>query len=430
MKIRRLTLRNFRNISEETFCPDGGLNFLLGRNGQGKTSFLEAMAYLATLRSFRGAKTDEVIQFEKDFAEIICDISPEISTNLSTEVCGYNGGDNLWKTELKVVFHKSSPFAKKTAKSAFINSKPVRKSTQYLSQRFGSFELGFHAIVFNPSDHDLVRGDPAIRRGYLDRVLAAEDVEYLKTLQKYQRILEQRNFLLKTSDRRQRDLLLGLTEQLSRYAALLAIKRLEWIQRLSRCLNDLSCQISPDQPYLRLIYLSSWIPPIDNLCLFNNDLDAVYFAGQGSLPSLKQLEQAFWKKFSGIELAEWKAGYSLSGVHRDDWTFFRGNQTLKGHGSQGEVRTALLALKLAEIRLFQEKTGHCPLFLLDDFSSELDQNRRSFLLKFLSESNLQVFVTTTDDSQVAGKQYWVVNGSLKENKDDHRGSERQSDQAK
>ncbi len=421
MKVERLTLRNFRNVQEETFYPDGKLNFLLGSNGQGKTSFLEAIGFLSTLRSFRGSKTEEVVRYDCEFAEIVCDLSPEISPNYPVD---NSGGDSLWKTELKIVFQRTDPLSKKTTKVAFINGKPIRKSTQYLSQRFGSVELGFHSIVFNPSDHDLVRGDPATRRGYLDRVLAAEDVDYLKALQKYHRILEQRNAILKKNDPPQRELLLGFTEQLSQVAAALALKRLEWIEKLEKHLDDFSRQIAPDQPALRLVYLSNWILPIENLCLLNNSLGSVYFTGQGHLPSLEQIEQSFWKKFASLESAEWKTGHSLIGVHRDDWTFFRGGQILKGHGSQGEVRTALLALKLAEIRLFQEKTGHQPLFLLDDFSSELDQSRRSFLLRFLSESSLQVFVTTTDDSQVAGKQYWVVNGSLKENKDDHRVSER------
>ncbi len=114
MKIERLTLRNFRNIREETFRPDGKLNFLLGANGQGKTSFLEAIGFLSTLRSFRGAKTDEVINFESDFAEIICDLSPELSTNHPGD---NSSGDNMWKTELKVVFHRSDPLQKKNRQS-------------------------------------------------------------------------------------------------------------------------------------------------------------------------------------------------------------------------------------------------------------------------------------------------------------------------
>jgi DNA replication and repair protein RecF len=92
--------------------------------------------------------------------------------------------------------------------------------------------------------------------------------------------------------------------------------------------------------------------------------------------------------------------------------FYLGDQVLKGHGSQGEVRSALLALKLCEIELFRGKTGHSPLLLLDDFSSELDRDRRFFLLRFLSGTDLQVFVTTTEDSIGLGRRFWVSNGNL------------------
>jgi DNA replication and repair protein RecF len=111
----------------------------------------------------------------------------------------------------------------------------------------------------------------------------------------------------------------------------------------------------------------------------------------------------------------------LAGPHRDDWSFFYGEQALRGHGSQGEVRSALLALKLCEIELFRSATGHRPLFLLDDFSSELDRERRGFLLRFLLESDLQVFVSTTEESYgergdwASGRSYQVQqvsNGSL------------------
>jgi DNA replication and repair protein RecF len=151
---------------------------------------------------------------------------------------------------------------------------------------------------------------------------------------------------------------------------------------------------------------------------FNNKgLNSVHFAGQGHLPSLELLEQVFWSKVSALEAAERKTGHSLVGPHRDDWAFFLGNQTLKGHGSQGEVRSALLALKLSEIELFRNRTGHRPLFLLDDFSSELDRERRSFLLKYLTETDLQTFVTTTEDSPLyIGKRYWVSNGAIEEGK--------------
>lgn len=405
MRVEKLSLRNFRNIAECELTPAADLNFLVGQNGQGKTSFLEALGYLATLRSFRGAKSADVVRRGSEFGEIQAKLSAE-----------------AWNTELKLTFKMTDQEAHKATKTAFINGKSFHNSTQYLSQRFGQYQLGFHAVVFNPSDHDLVRGEPAIRRAYLDRVLAAEDVRYLKNLQKYQRILQQRNAILKDSVRTtqsQKDLLIGFTEPLSQYGAYLTSRRLEYLTRVAERLNDLAHQIAPTQPRLRLFYTSHWLPEIRGLSLSNAYLaggslpsEWADFSGHEALPSLEIIEQAFWKKLTSLESAEWRSGHTLVGPHRDDWAFFLGAEPLKGHGSQGEVRSSLLALKLSEIELFRQATGHRPLFLLDDFSSELDRERRSFLLQFLRETDLQVFVTTTEETFFAGKRFQVAGGNL------------------
>jgi DNA replication and repair protein RecF len=398
LRIKRLNLKNFRNISDCVFEPAPGLNFLLGQNGQGKTSILEAIGFLATLRSFRGSKVPEVIQWGHHASEVVGELVPE-------------SDQQDWKVDLKLTF-LVDPTSERASKTAFINGKAYKSSTQYLSQRFGNFELGFHSVVFNPSDHDLVRDEPATRRAYLDRVISAEDVEYLKALQKYQRVLDQRNALLKTYETPRPDLLRNFTEPLAQLGAYLTYKRLEWILKLSERLNETAHHIAPKQSFLRLVYLSNWAPEIDNLSLNNKTLSLPHFTGLAALPSLQLLELTFLEKQAQVAAAEWKSGHSLIGPHRDDWTFFLGEQVLKGHGSQGEVRSALLALKLCEIELFRMTTGHRPVFLLDDFSSELDRERRAFLLDFLSEKDLQVFVTTTDESVVVGKQHIVAAGGI------------------
>ena len=375
MRIRKLWLRQFRNIRELEYEAAPGLNFLFGDNGQGKTSILEGLGYLGSLRSFRGSKTPEVISWGSEAAEIRALVAPEAAPDL--------------ETELKLCFSGHS-------KTAFINGKGYRSTTSYLSQRFGQYELGIHAIVFNPSDHDLVRGEPSDRRAYLDHAVAAEGLEYLKLHTRYRELLEQRHALLKSPVPAPRDVLLGFTEPWVEAGARLTLFRLSWIQRLQNLLPEIARQIAPAQPTLRLIYHSNWAPEIAGLSIKNKDLDVVHFTGQSPLPSLQDLETAFWKQLSVLETAEQRQGVSLVGPHRDDWGFRIGDHPLKGHGSQGEVRTALLSLKLSELQLFREATGHRPLFLLDDFSSELDRERRLFLLRFLSETDLQVFVTSTE----------------------------------
>ncbi len=408
MKVERLKLRNFRNIEDCTFYPDPSVNFLIGSNGQGKTSVIEALGFLATLRSFKDSKLAHLVRWGQLSSEISCTLS-------ETSEKAYN-----WDTEFKIHFQALNHHRTKMTKLAFINGKAYRSSTQFLSQRFGSHQLGFHSIIFNPSDHDLVRGDPSQRRAYLNRVIAAEDIEYLKIFQKYQRVLDQRNALLKSVHLLKSDILRGFTEQLCHYGIALTQKRLQWVQKLGNFLNGTLQKIAPDQPELKMSYLSKWIFQEENLSHKNKDLDAIHFTGQGQLPSLELLEQSFWAKASVLETAERRAGCSLVGPHRDDWAFFLGNQVLKGHGSQGEVRSALLALKLSEIELFRNRTGHRPVFLLDDFSSELDRGRRVFLLQFLVETDLQTFVTTTEDSSYFGKRYWVSKGMIEKGSYDSR----------
>jgi DNA replication and repair protein RecF len=402
VKVEKLVLRQFRNISESEYYPASSINFILGDNGQGKTSTLEALGFLSSLRSFRGSKTPEVIQWGANQAEVSCVL-----------VSGLSEAAQDWKTDLKVVFSYTDPEKLRASKVAFINNKPFKSSTQYMSQRFSQFQLGFHSVTFNPSDHDLVRGDPATRRSYIDQILSAEDSNYLLTLQRYKRILDQRNAWLKSSETPSRDVLAGFSESMTREGAYLAYKRLEWLSKLQNYLNEIVHKIAPKQPLLRMFYVSSWVPEIAGLSLISDDLSSRHFAGHSALPSLEHLEQAFSKKLASLEAAELRARHSLVGPQRDDWMFTLGTQILKGHGSQGETRSALLALKLSEVELFRNTTGHLPIFLLDDFSSELDRERRSFLLDFLDQRDLQVFVTTTEDSFSVGKQVWVVNGDFK-----------------
>jgi DNA replication and repair protein RecF len=428
MKVTELRVRHFRNLTDSVIYPRPHLNFLIGSNGQGKTSWLEALCYLATLRSFRDRKVAHVIEWGYLASEISCNLvlSSGHTGELQPAYTLQDGTGHLrqdsWSTDLKIHFKWVDPAKNKAIKSAFINEKAYKSSTQYLTQRFGSVEMGFHTIIFNPADHDLVRGEPAIRRSYLDQVIAAQDVEYLKNLQKYNRSLSQRNALLKRDGPyTSLDLISGFTDQMCAFGSELANARLRWIKQVNPLVQDILAKIAPEQSPVQMIYCSSWIDDpnlrdLEKLAFKNKHLETVHFAGQGDPGSLELLKQSFRAKSSSLEAQERKLGYSLVGPHRDDWKFLLGDQALNGHGSQGEVRSALLALKLAELILFQKATGHRPLFLLDDFSSELDHRRRSFLLQFLSETDLQTFITTTDDSSLFGNKFWISKGKVKEGK--------------
>ena len=393
MLVREVRLKNFRNLTELRFSPEPRLNFILGANGQGKTSILEGLSYLSTLRSFRGAKNDEVVRYGETWAEASATV----------------GDRPEWTSELKITFAQAG---ERVARTAFIDGKPIRSSTQYLSSRFGNVELGFHSIVFNPSDHDLVRGEPALRRAYLDRSLSAEDPTYLKTLSRYLKVLEQRNALLKGDLRPSEAMLEGFTAPLVEAGAAIVRARLDWLARMEKPLDYTLHKIVPDALPLRAFYLSSWMKKNEGISISSVDFPVPRFALQNPLPELEFFEAEFREALSVKREAEWRAGVTLAGPHRDDLALFYGDQPLKGHGSQGETRSALIALKLGEIELFRSKTGHRPILLLDDFSSELDRGRREFLLRTLFEGDLQVFVTSTEEPPFAGKIFRVNRGAL------------------
>jgi DNA replication and repair protein RecF len=263
----------------------------------------------------------------------------------------------------------------------------------------------------------------------MDRAISATNVVYLKSLRRYHRVLLQRNLLLKSQENRSSNLYQSYTEQLCKYGILIMRERLQWIKRLNAVLPKILKSFAPEQSPIDLEYESGCLSyareSTQAFLVKNKELDSNTLGTLGplsdseQLPSLELLEQLFLARVSSLEVAEWKTGCSLVGPHRDDWVFYLDSHKLKGHASQGEVRSALLALKLAEVKLFQNETGYSPIFLLDDFSSELDGERRSFLMQFLVQTGLQTFITSTEDAFAVGKRYWMSSGVIEEGSHDN-----------
>ncbi len=388
MLLDQIKTKNFRNFTELSYFCHPRFNVFLGNNGQGKTSIIEAIYFVSTLRSFRLSKLNSLV---KD-TETACLVTAKTSTSEG------------WHSELSVRIERQGDRIKK---QALINGKPYPSSVQYLSQRFGNAELGMHSIVFNPADHELVHGEPASRRTYLDRVLSAESLDYLKALQTYQKFLQQKNFALKAQfvDSRMID---SLNEGMVGPGALIVFERMNWIASVQEPIASVLSFIAPNQKQTLLEYQTK---------LFDTQ-ETGLFSGQRPIASLKQTEALFRDKLVDYSTEERNARSCIVGPHRDDWRVNLDGSSIKNIGSQGEVRSFLMALKLAELQLFREKTGHRPLFLLDDYSSELDRHRRGFLLKYLLDSDLQVFLTSTDESVFEeltdSKQVIVVNGQITE----------------
>lgn len=410
MRIERLRISNFRNLRSVEIEPDRGLNLFLGNNGQGKTSVLEAVSLLASLRSFRDSKAQDWIQNGQSRSDLDAWLVPDEGQDAQS-------WRSLFHVDLETEEGQIAPTQRPIKKVVEINGKRVRNGAGYLKQKFGAAELAFHTISFNPSDHDLIRGEPAQRRSHLDRVISAEDAEYLEKLIKYNKLVDQRNALLREPGGRFGGVFREFTLPLITLSAELLRARLLWIEKNHEIIRKIAAQIAPDQAPLQLSYVSK---RVENRTRENSEknneigiLSGAHFAGQHPLPSLEVLEKWMESRFAAVEAEELRQGVTLLGPHRDDWVVGSQQSSLKGRGSQGEVRTALLALKLGEIESFQAATGHRPVLLLDDFSSELDLRRRQYLMEFIESTRLQVFVTSTESSGLPGKKFRVEAGEVR-----------------
>jgi DNA replication and repair protein RecF len=321
--------------------------------------------------------------------------------------CELNDTSLEWnsKHEIQFLLDEASQRAQKIA---FINGKKFSSSALYLKQKFSNHNTGFHTIVFNPTDHEIVRGEPKLRRDYLNFVLSSQDPSYYDDLKQYHRVLDQKNALLKTPPNLTQ--LHTLNELLVESGCRLVLKRLEWLNQILEPFNSVLMYIAPKQGVLDLIYKCNFLSQGFEFSIQNNNLNVEHFTGQCPLPSLQDLEREYWKNISILTPLEIGQRTSLTGPHRDDWFFRTGKIPLKEHGSQGEIRTALLALKISEIQFFRRVTGLKPVLLIDDFSSELDRKRRESLLGFLNQTDLQVFVTSTERPALEGKVFEFVHG--------------------
>jgi len=398
MLVEQLRLAHFRNLSQAEVRPEPGLNFFLGANGQGKTSILEGIGILGSLRSFRDARPTDWIQQGHLQAELQATVIP------SQEHAS-------WRSQLSVALTRQS-IEGTVRKVVQINQKTIRSSAQYLKLKFGNAEMGLHSISFNPNDHDLIRGEPSERRAHLDRLLSAENGEYFDQLIRYQSILDQRNRLLKDGSRRFHSLLSEFTEPLIELGSSLILTRLRWVTQHAEKMAEIALKIAPRQSRIGLIYTLKWLEKNEAFFSENSDLSQVHFAGHTPLPSLQELNALMRTQFARVAQDEQRLGSTLIGPHRDDWSVEFNGKSLRGRGSQGEVRTALLALKLTEIESFRQATGHRPILLLDDFSSELDLERRQYLMSFLESTDLQVFISSTDSVGLPGKKFLVDEGTV------------------
>ena len=334
MYIKSIELQNFRNYGNLyiEFHPEK--NILYGDNAQGKTNILEALYLTGTTKSHRGSKDRDMIQFGKE------------ESHLET-IVERNGIDYQIDMHLK----KSSP------KGIAINKLPIRKA----SELFGIINM----VFFSPEDLNIIKNGPAERRRFIDLELSQLDKVYLNDLSNYNKIVNQRNHLLKEIEFNKSALAtLDVWDmQLVHYGERIIERRKEFIQQVNEIVSNIHKKLTGNREELFLYY-----EPSNGVISFEQAL-------------LKNKEKDLRLKSTSV------------GPHRDDICFIAGNLDIRRFGSQGQQRTAALSLKLSEIELVKRTIKDKPVLLLDDVLSELDKHRQNYLLDSIDD--IQTLITCT-----------------------------------
>ncbi len=344
MRISRLHLEQFRNIESLSVFPCETVNIIYGDNAQGKTNLLEAIWLLSGAKSFRGAKDADLIRFGESRALIESDF-----------FCA--GRQQTSKIQLE---------GKKTA---WLND--IRQDS------ITAFAGIFTTVVFSPSHLGLVKDGPAGRRKFLDTSICQITPRYIGMIGQYQRILLQRNTLLKDISYASAllDTLDIWDEKLSALGGVIIRMRMEYTRRLQKEAEDIYKGISMERESFSLDYRPFELPVQE---------------GQ----TQREISSLLLEKMMQNRSEDLRSGSTGIGPHRDDLEISINGRSVRSFGSQGQQRSSVLALKLAESRCIGDILGERPVILLDDVMSELDQNRREYLLNHLTGS--QIFITCCD----------------------------------
>jgi DNA replication and repair protein RecF len=374
MLLTHLSLTNFRNFARLEIDFPSGATILVGANAQGKTSFLEAVYFLTGATTAHTTSDRQLINF-------LAQEQPQAFARLVAEV---QSQDRIQRIEIRLTLENQAG-DRRPRKEILING---------LRRRFRELAGTFNAVIFLPQDLAIVEGAPANRRRYLDNSLIQGDSTYASTLSDYGKVLGQRNALLKSLQDRHNssDQLDFWDEQLCDLGATLIRGRALAMQELERIAAPLQAQLTRDKEDLRLRYLPSYDP----LAAPEGQMDLpIDSALDRTSISREQIRRGMLTTLQTIRGEELARGVTVIGPHRDDFSLLCNGIDLRLYGSRGQNRTAMLALKLAEIDWLRDRTGEMPILLLDEVLAELDAERRIDLLHRIQPAR-QAILTAAD----------------------------------
>jgi DNA replication and repair protein RecF len=377
MFLKHLSLTNFRNFTRLDVDIPRRVALLVGGNAQGKTSVLEAIYFLAAFTSFQTHADRQIINFNE------AKNNPLTVTRLVAE---YQRGNGKHRLEVRLILEPMGVVTgQRLRKEVLLDG--VKKP---MSEVIGHF----NAVIFVPQMSQIIEGAPEDRRRYLNLALAQSTPMYARVLSEYGQALTQRNALLKSLGERggNADQLEVWDETLARLGAQLILWRIEALQQIERLASRVHNELTHGSEILRI----SYEPAFDPLPKPNGQLGLkINTVVDRSGLELKAIQTGFRERLRDLRGEEIARGMTTIGPHRDELRFLANDIDLGNYGSRGQVRTTLLALKLAEVDWMKERTGEWPVILLDEVMAELDLQRRADLLKYIGESE-QVLFTTTD----------------------------------
>lgn len=342
MRIKKIKLKNYRNYNDIELNFNDNLNIIIGDNAQGKTNLLESIYVLAVTKSFLSISDRNLIKFNNKFAMIKGFLECK-NNNIS----------------LDILFNESRKIVK-------INGKEIKKLSDYISV--------MNVVIFNADSIRIFKESPNLRRKYFNIQISQINRSYLKILNDYNIVLRQRNEFLKIMNIN-KDSDISYLDVLNNKYADLSVQiwkyRKKYIDDINNYLDDVFYSITNING-LKLNYVS-------NITANGND----------------DIKNLLLKKIKNNFSKELQYKMTLIGPNRDDFYFSLNNKNLSLFGSQGQIRSSVLALKLAEVKLFTNIVEDSPILLLDDIFSELDINKRNNILKYLNK-NVQTIITTTD----------------------------------
>lgn len=341
MFIKKIILFNYRNYKNLNLSFEKNINIFIGDNAQGKTNILEAIYYCAFAKSHRTSKDKELVNWNKEIAHLGLSISKQrLDKNIEINIL------------------------KNGKKEIIVNSIKIKK----IGELFGIFNV----VMFSPEDLKIIKESPGIRRRFLDMEICQFDNKYYYNLVKYNKVLSERNIILKNRNLNI-DMLDVYDRQLASYGKYILEMRIRYIDKINFYGNKIHKDITMQKEDIKFEYYST-------------------------IKNLDDIENNFYELLVKNRKKDIEKGITSIGPHRDDFLVYINGIEIKSYGSQGQQRTAVLSMKFSSLRIIKDVTSEYPVLLLDDVLSELDFSRKKYILSSIKD--IQTIITCTGISDI------------------------------